>query len=53
MKERSIVDRLKWHNFDSSMAARRSYYQAMGLGSASSYTGGYSQNMAMLNWINF
>lgn len=50
-KERSIVDRLKWHNFDSSMAARRSYYQAMGLGSASSYTGGYSQNMAMLNWM--
>jgi hypothetical protein len=49
--ETSIVDRLKSHNFDSSMGARRMYYEAMGLGSAGSYTGSSGQNMAMLNWM--
>lgn len=47
-KERSIVDRLKWKNIASDMANRAKYYEAMGLGSASSYRGTSSQNIAML-----
>lgn len=50
-KENSVVDRLKWHNFDSSFSRRASYYQSMGLGSASSYKGSSSQNVAMINWM--
>lgn len=48
-KERSIVDRLKYHDFDSSYSARRSYYSAMGFGGT--YTGSASQNVSMLNWM--
>lgn len=47
----SVVDRMKYFDFDSSWAARRSAFQAMGLGSASSYTGSYGQNIAMINWM--
>ncbi|WP_346961243.1 phage tail tape measure protein [Clostridium sp.] len=47
----SIVDRLKYHDFDSSFSAARSYYVSMGLGSASSYRGSASQNVAMINWM--
>lgn len=47
----SIVDRLKYHDFDSSFSQARKYYAAMGLGSASSYTGSYSQNINMISWM--
>ena len=44
----SIVDRLKYNDFDSSFTARAKYYSAMGLGSSSSYTGSANQNRAMI-----
>lgn len=47
----SIVDRLKYHDFDSSFAQCRNYYVAMGLGSASSYRGTASQNVKMIQWM--
>lgn len=47
----SIVDRMKYHDFDSSFSARRTAYAGMGLGSASSYTGSYKQNTAMISWM--
>ena len=47
----SIVDRLKYHDYASDFGNRRNYYQAMGLGSASSYTGSASQNAAMISWM--
>lgn len=47
----SIVDRLKYHDYDSSMSARAKYYQGMGLGSSSSYKGTANQNISMLNWM--
>lgn len=47
--ETSIVDRLKYHNFDSSWSARKSYYSAMGL--SGTYTGSASQNVNMINWM--
>lgn len=47
----SIVDRLKYRDYNSSFSHRRNYYAAMGLGSASSYTGSASQNKAMINWM--
>ncbi len=50
-KETSIIDRLKLNNFSTSWSNMAKYYQGMGLGSASSYTGSYSQNVAMLNWM--
>lgn len=40
--------RLKYKDFDSSFDARAKYYEAMGLGKASSYTGSSKQNQAML-----
>lgn len=48
-KESSIVDRLKWNNYDSSFAQRKSYYSAMGFSGV--YTGSSSQNVNMLNWM--
>lgn len=48
-KEKSIVDRLKYFNFDSSFSARKSYYSSMGLGS--NYTGSASQNTSMIRWM--
>lgn len=45
----SIVDRLRWKNFDESFSARSSYYAAMGNGDQ--YTGSASQNIKILNWM--
>lgn len=45
----SIVDRLKYRDFDSSFTARAKYYAAMGLGTASAYTGSAKQNRAMIS----
>lgn len=45
----SIVDRLKYRDFDSSFSARTGYYSAMGLGSG--YTGSASQNTRMISWM--
>ena len=45
----SIIDRLRWKNFDESFSARSSYYAAMGNGDK--YTGSASQNVKMLNWM--
>lgn len=46
--EYAIGDRLAYHDFDPSFEARASYYQAMGLGSSSSYKGTAKQNLAMI-----
>lgn len=45
----SIIDRLRWKNFDESFSARSSYYAAMNNGDE--YTGSASQNVKMLNWM--
>lgn len=45
----SIVDRLKSHDFDSSMGARRGYYASMGF--SGNYSGTDSQNIDMLDWM--
>lgn len=42
----SIVDRLKWKDFDSSASARASYYKAMG--GTGTYTGSSKQNQWMI-----
>ncbi len=47
----SIVDRLKLHNYDSSMQARAIYYEKMGLGSSDEFYGSPEQNVAMLSWM--
>lgn len=47
-KNTSIVDRLRYYDFDSSFSARAKYYKAMGLGSVSSYKGTAKQNTAMI-----
>ncbi len=44
--ETSVVDRLKYHNFDSSFSACLSYYSAMG--GSGAYTGSAEQNAWML-----
>lgn len=46
-KNNSIVDRLKYFDFDSSFSARKGYYSALGL--SGTYNGSSSQNVAMLN----
>lgn len=45
----SIVDRLKYHDFDDSFDARRGYYSKMGL--PGTYTGTNTQNAQMINWM--
>lgn len=45
----SIVDLLKYHDYDSSLAARSYYYEQMGLGS--DYQDKAYQNIAMLEWM--
>ena len=45
-KETSVVDRLKYNNFDSSFTARSSYYSK--LGGTGTYTGSSSQNTWMI-----
>ncbi|HAU86024.1 MAG TPA: hypothetical protein DCW90_11155, partial [Lachnospiraceae bacterium] len=47
--ETSIVDRLKYHDIDSSFARRKQYYEAMGGGSG--YTGSSSQNRWLINQL--
>lgn len=47
--ENSIVDRLKWHDYDSSFGARAMYFEQMGLGN--DYTGSYNDNVSMLDWM--
>ena len=44
----SLVDRLKYLDYDSSFSARAKYFAAMGLGTASAYTGSAKQNQAMI-----
>lgn len=45
----SIVDRLKYRDFDSSFSRRGIYYKAMG--GSGKYTGSSKQNIFMLNWM--
>jgi len=45
----SIVDRLKWHDFDSSYSARNNYYKAMGY--SGTYSSSDTQNVNMLKWM--
>ena len=45
----SLVDRLKYNDFDSSFSARSSYYSAMGF--SGKYTGSAAQNTQMLAWL--
>ena len=47
--ENSIVDRIKWHDYDSSFAARSQYYDQMG--GEGQYCGTYDQNIFMLDWM--
>lgn len=46
-KETSIVDRLKYFNFDSSFARRKTYFSKMG--GSGTYTGSAGQNTWMIN----
>ena len=48
-KNNSIVDRLKYHNYDSSFSARAKYYKSMGF--KDEYTGSLKQNSAMISWM--
>ena len=45
----SIVDRLKYNDFDSSFGARSQYYEQMG--GDGQYTGSYDQNVFMLDYL--
>jgi hypothetical protein len=45
----SIVDRLKYFDYDSSFDARRKYYSKMGFSGV--YTSSYQQNVNMLEWM--
>ena len=47
----SVVDRLKFHDIDTSWNNMKKYYEGMGLGSASQYVGSYNQNISMLSWL--
>ena len=45
----SIVDRLKYYDFDSSFSARKHYYEQMGF--KDNYIGSHTQNVDMLDWM--
>ena len=45
----SVVDRLKYSNYDSSFSARSDYYSEMGF--SGTYTGSAKQNTQMLSWM--
>ncbi len=45
----SIIDMLKWHDYDASFAARKKYYREMGYTDA--YYGTDAQNRKMLSWM--
>lgn len=47
----SIVDRLKYNDINPAWNYLKQYYAGMGLGSASSYTGSYAQNVKMVSWL--
>lgn len=47
--ETSVIDRLKWHDFDASFDARSQYYRQMG--GDGTYYATYGQNVWMLNWM--
>ena len=47
--ETSIVDRLKYSNYDSSFSARSDYYSDMGF--SGTYTGSAKQNTQMISWM--
>lgn len=45
----SLIDRLKYHNYDSSLAARKKYWSKMGF--TGTYKGTAAQNTKMLSWM--
>ncbi len=47
--DQSVIDRLKYNNFDSSFGARSQYYEQMG--GEGQYTGSYDQNVFMLDYL--
>lgn len=47
--ENSIVDRIKWHDYDSSFSARAGYYEQMG--NDDTYYGTSEQNIQMLEYM--
>lgn len=47
--ENSIVDRIKWHDYDSSFSARAGYYEQMG--NDDPYYGTSEQNIQMLEYM--
>lgn len=47
--DQSVIDRLKYNNFDSSFGARSQYYEQMG--GDGQYTGSYDQNVWMLDYL--
>lgn len=47
--ETSVVDRLKYNNFDSSFSARSDYYKELGF--SGTYTGSEKQNTQILNYL--
>ena len=47
--DQSVIDRLKYNNFDSSFGARSQYYEQMG--GDGQYTGSYDQNVFMLDYL--
>lgn len=47
--DQSVIDRLKYNNFDSSFGARSQYYEQMG--GEGQYTGSYDQNVWMLDYL--
>lgn len=47
--DNSVVDRLKYNNFDSSFSARSDYYSELGF--SGTYTGSEEQNIKMLDYL--
>lgn len=47
--DQSVIDRLKYNDFDSSFGARSQYYEQMG--GDGQYTGSYDQNVFMLDYL--
>lgn len=47
--DQSVIDRLKYNNFDSSFGARSQYYEQMG--GEGQCTGSYDQNVFMLDYL--
>ena len=45
------MDRLAYHDFAFDFDTRSWYYEAMGLGPASSYSGSAAQNLSMIKWM--